>query len=136
MDDRDEVRDLIVELRALRTREEAVIERLEEAATRRELAGGRDTRTATGQRKFHEGDRVFIKNKIRRPANSNRNWTATKERKATVTRVTRGQVHFITDNNTVSWRAPDNLETQRHINEDDVWGLFEPGQHPDDRPGL
>ena len=58
-----------------------------------------------------QGDRVTIKNKIRRPAtcSDETKWTKEKERVATVTRVTKDQIHFVTDNGTRTWRAPNNL---------------------------
>jgi hypothetical protein len=60
---------------------------------------------------IRRGDRVTIKNKIRRPAtcSDESKWTKEKERVATVTRVTNDQIHFVTDNGTKTWRAPNNL---------------------------
>jgi hypothetical protein len=47
-----------------------------------------------------QGDRVVIRNKIRRPATctADTQWTKEKEQIATVTRVTPSQIHFVTDN--------------------------------------
>jgi hypothetical protein len=58
-----------------------------------------------------QGDRVVIRNKIRRPATctTDTQWTKEKEQIATVTRVTPSQIHFVTDNGTRTWRAPNNL---------------------------
>lgn len=58
------------------------------------------------------GDRVRVKNKVKKPATwiSETPWSANKERIATVTRVTPLQIHFVTDNGTRTWRAPNNLE--------------------------
>ena len=60
---------------------------------------------------IRRGDRVTIKNKIRKPAtcSNETEWTKEKERIATVTRVTNEQIHFVTDNGTKTWRAPNNL---------------------------
>lgn len=57
------------------------------------------------------GDRVKIKNRVRKPQNwpTEKDWTESKERTATVTKVTPKQIHYITDNGTQTWRAPHNL---------------------------
>lgn len=62
-----------------------------------------------------KGDRVRITNQIRRPAvwPSSVAWddeTKEKERRATVTHIYKDQVHFITDNGTKTWRAPNNVK--------------------------
>ena len=61
-----------------------------------------------------KGDRVRITNQVRRPAiwPSAVAWneeTKEKERRATVTHIYKDQVHFITDNGTKTWRAPNNV---------------------------
>jgi hypothetical protein len=57
------------------------------------------------------GDRVRITNKIRRPTSWPEDipWTEEKERVGTVTRLTKNQVHFCTDNGRVTWRATQNI---------------------------
>jgi hypothetical protein len=124
--DEEEERNLINELEALNLRATEIIERL---ATRD--AGkrtGRATRahdweviakptttssvselTINGLKK---GDRVRIKNKVIKPATwpIERPWIKEEARRATITRVTRDQIHFVTDNGTATWRAPNNLE--------------------------
>ena len=57
------------------------------------------------------GDRVRITNKIRRPTSwpAAIPWTEDKERVGTVTRLTKNQVHFRTDNGRVTWRATHNI---------------------------
>ena len=57
------------------------------------------------------GDRVRIKNRVRKPATwtSKVEWTEAKERVGTVTRVTPEQIHFVTENGTQTWRAPNNV---------------------------
>jgi hypothetical protein len=44
------------------------------------------------------GDRVHIKNKLKKPADWNNSVKWVEERRATVTRVLKGQIHFVTDN--------------------------------------
>jgi dsDNA-specific endonuclease/ATPase MutS2 len=58
------------------------------------------------------GDRIRIKNKVKKPQNwpADKEWTESKERSATITKVTDKQVHFITDNGNHTWRAPHNLK--------------------------
>jgi hypothetical protein len=59
-----------------------------------------------------KGDRVRVKNRVRKPATwtSTTEWTEAKERVATVTRVTQDQIHFVTENGTRTWRAPNNVQ--------------------------
>lgn len=105
--------DLIEELRALRIRETAIIAQLEEVNTRA-TAGTQEPRTsnrvAATANGLKRGDRVRIRNKIRRPATAGPEWTEARERLATVTRVTPDQVHITTDNGTRTWRGPNNLQ--------------------------
>lgn len=63
-------------------------------------------------RVFKVGDRVQIKNKVRKPSNWPREvqWSEELERTATVTRVTPRQVHFITDNGTQTRRPPNSIQ--------------------------
>jgi hypothetical protein len=97
---------LIEQLRLLQLEQASVIARIE-------ALNSTHTDTVTRERVngIAEGDRVRIKNKVRKPAtwSSAVVWTEAKERLATVTRVTRDQVHFVTDNDTRAWRAPNNL---------------------------
>ena len=62
---------------------------------------------------FKAGDKVTVINQIRRP----RTWTGSwdpaaiiAERRATVTHTVQGQVWFVTENGTETWRAPGNLQ--------------------------
>jgi hypothetical protein len=61
---------------------------------------------------YKKGDRVYIKNEIRKPSNwkTYNNWTAAKERYATVTEVTDARVFFTTDNGVDTWRQRKNLK--------------------------
>ena len=118
-DEEDSIEDLLEDLRQLRIRETAIIARIQSAAERR----GRPTAFAAANRSgeqeqppsvtnvhFAIGARVRIKNKIRRPATAGGDWTEDRERVATVTGVRVDQVHFVTDNGTRTWRAPNNLQ--------------------------
>lgn len=85
------------------------------ASTRQQQKATRTTTPLTVNG-ITRGDRVTIKNKIRRPATctDETEWTKEKERVATVTRVTNDQIHFVTDNGTRTWRAPNNLSKLRN----------------------
>jgi hypothetical protein len=106
------VEDIIRELQALRIRV-AHLERANERVAQPERANearspsARETPVANGLR---IGDRVRVTNKVRRPATAGSDWSEARERLATVTRVTREQVHIITDNGTRTWRGPNNLK--------------------------
>jgi hypothetical protein len=99
------VQGLIEELRALRLREERVIERLEEAHRGNEAAN-------VTRHRYRKGDRVFIKNKVRKPAKSTSEWNVEQERYATVKVVDEeaDRIHLRTDNNTHTWRAHKNVK--------------------------
>jgi hypothetical protein len=88
---------LIKELKELRLKEAAVIERIE-AVTRR----GSERLVEKGA--YEAGDRIYINNNIRRPLRASPNWSAASERRATVTDVKGDRVHFVTDNGTKTWR--------------------------------
>lgn len=57
------------------------------------------------------GDRVLVKNKVKRPATWNiaDAWNQQAAQRATVTHFYKDQVHFITDNGVSTWRARNNL---------------------------
>jgi hypothetical protein len=55
------------------------------------------------------GDRIYIKNKLKKPADWKNSIKWVEERRATVTRVLEGQIHFVTDNGVRTWRAPNNV---------------------------
>ena len=113
MEDID-VQELIAELSALRIR----VARLEADRDRENAA--RAAPVAAEAVVFGDlrvGDQVRIRNRVRKPATWPRNttWSEERERTATVTRVTPEQVHFITDNGTRTWRAPNNLTRLRNL---------------------
>ena len=107
--------ELIEELRELRIRETAVIAQLEQVNDRartntQESSTSGSNRTAATANGLKRGDRVRIRNKVRRPATAGPTWNEAKERLATVTRVTTDQVYITTDNGTRTWRGPNNLQ--------------------------
>jgi hypothetical protein len=97
-----DVEDLITELKELKLR----VARLE-----RDNKANTDT-TKVQDSTISVGDRVRIKNKIRKPQHwpADKGWTDSKERTATVTKTTPTQIHFTTYNRTQTWRAPHNLQ--------------------------
>jgi hypothetical protein len=106
------VEDLIEELHSLRIRVSQVEAELSAQRQARPLENEqRVTLTPIG---LSKGDCVRVINHIRRPAvwPSTIVWdeiTKEKERNATITHIVKDQVHFITDNGTKTWRAPNNL---------------------------
>ncbi len=113
---------LINELKALKIKESEIKVRESQIISEIELINERKQRQVTTKTTSHQlqtplsvngfkqGDRVVIKNKVIKPATRiDATWTKEKEQVATVTRVTENQVHFITDNGTRTWRAPNNL---------------------------
>jgi hypothetical protein len=61
---------------------------------------------------FKKGDRVRVRNALKKPATWPRDaiWRKELAQIATVTHLYRGQVHFTTDNGVKTWRASNNLE--------------------------
>ena len=130
MEGKKTVQELIDALKTLQLQEATLTEQLEEAIeneTRRgdqrheSAAPIRETiRQAVSQRNFLNGDylrgdRIWIKNKIQKPANWDNRiaWFERDAKAATVTKVVRKgsfkQIHFITDNGIRTWRAPNNV---------------------------
>jgi len=116
----NELKDLKIQESELKDRESQIILQIEAITTTR--ADTTEYATVPTRHKvtqttldtvngIRQGDRVIIKNKIRKPATctDNTEWTKEKECVATVTRVTKEQIHFVTDNGTNTWRAPNNL---------------------------
>jgi hypothetical protein len=118
MDGDDEIDSLIAEWESLRIRATVVVELLEAAQARR---SNRPTPVASASVQvprgptingFARGDRVRIKNKVNKPASwpAARVWDKDAARFATITEVTREQIHFVTDKGVRTWRAHNNLE--------------------------
>ena len=107
----EQVEDLILELKSLNLHRNEIFAQLEatytgyasEETATRPIAGS----IANG---INKGDRIRIRNKVKKPAAWTRPWEKEKERTATVNRVTATQVHCITDNGVETWRAPNNVE--------------------------
>ena len=112
----NEVGHLIAELKALKIRASTIVAQLE--AHKQEGPRNEGNKTSTGNEQeftvngLKKGDRVRIKNKVKKPATwpDERPWIKEAARLATITRVTKDQIHFRTDNGTATWRAPNNLE--------------------------
>ena len=70
--------------------------------------------TAPTHVEFTTGDRVFVTNRVRKPTlwNPRKEWTAEKERHATVTKVNGYRIQIRTDNGVETWRAEKNLNKQ------------------------
>ena len=95
MDSEDVVAKLITELKDLRIR----VAQLEAVAAPNQGQAERSDSTAAASQ-LRPGDRVQIKNKVRKPAtwSSSAEWNQEKAQKATVTHHYKEQVHFETDN--------------------------------------
>ena len=97
----EQIEDLIRELNELRIRETvliaAAISRLQAAPN---IVNG-----------IEVGDRVWIKNKVQKPAHwrSQTPWIKSEYRTARVTKISTRQIFVLTDNGIDTWRAPSNL---------------------------
>jgi hypothetical protein len=102
-----QLNDLLEKLKALHIEEASILTQIEELNSARATAA--PEKRVNG---IARGDRVRIQNRVRKPATwtSETEWTEAKERLATVTRVTQEQIHFVTENGTRTWRAPNNLK--------------------------
>lgn len=113
------IEQLIAELRDLRLR----VAQLEAAATNDRVAQPGETAAANESEDstssgvataigFKKGDKVLIKNKLKRPATWPNDvvWNEKLAQRATVTHLYREQVHFVTDNGVKTWRAVNNLK--------------------------
>jgi hypothetical protein len=121
MGTRKSAQELICALKNLRLEEVALTAQLEEAIREIDQEGTeqeavqrerqRERRFVESTHGFARGDRVVITNKLNKPADwpSNAEWIESKGKTATVTRIYKGQVHFLTDNGVSTWRAPNNL---------------------------
>ena len=112
------IEQLIVELRDLRLR----VAQLETAAAndrvaQPETAAASEPEDSTSPGAaaaigFKKGDKVLIKNKLKRPATwpNDVAWDKELAQRATVTHLYGEQVHFVTDNGVKTWRAVNNLK--------------------------
>lgn len=92
--------ELVEELKRLQVREARIIELIEQRTEA-------DYRHAA----LTQGDRVYIKNRVRKPSNWSDTvvWDERVARNATVTRVDGNKVYFTTDNGVCTWRVFSNL---------------------------
>jgi hypothetical protein len=119
-DDDTDINALIADWDALQIRATSIVRRLEAAEARRTSRPDSNPSNAASLREvavngLKVGDRVRVKNKVIKPATwpIERQWIKEEARLATVTKVSREQIHFVTDNGTRTWRAPNNLERIR-----------------------
>jgi len=116
MDERGRMRiqKIIDKLKALKIREENLIQELEEINSNSQ--DRRQARTRNRQAPtYHVGDRIYVTNQVRWPlfASGRADWTAERERQGTVTAVERERVYFDTDNGTATWRLKKNVRPLR-----------------------
>jgi hypothetical protein len=117
MNDDDDIKALIAEWQTLRIRADAIVRQLEAANARRTIVDTVTSATTADDcdltvNGLRKGDRVRIKNKVTKPATwpIEKPWHHEEARLATITRVTKEQMHFRTDDGVSTWRAPNNLE--------------------------
>jgi hypothetical protein len=105
MDKDQTIEQLIAQVQALQIR----VTQLESARDERTVFVGASVAASI---EFKQGDRVRIRNALKKPATWPRNieWKKELAQVATVTHTHRDQVHFVTDNGVKTWRAPNNLE--------------------------
>ena len=123
MEKRKTIQEIIDALRTLRLQEADLTAQLEEAIEDRQHSSDTARATVVTHSKektdedhaFPRGKRIWIKNKLRKPASWNNDveWIEKEARTATATRVVvegqTKQVHFVTDNGVHTWRAPNNI---------------------------
>ncbi len=99
----DQVALLIQELRSLKLRESLLLDELE-------VASGRSSSNARASSTLSVGDRIRVRNLIRKPSDWTRPWKTSISRLATITAVQNDRVYFITDNGLETGRAMKNVE--------------------------
>jgi hypothetical protein len=118
MDKDNLIASLTAELQELRIRvtqiERAVgptQEEIERRATRAAEEYERSARRAAAS-SFQTGDRIRIKKNLKKPADWDNTveWTQERAQLATVTKISKKQVWFVTDNGIHMWRAINNIE--------------------------
>ena len=105
----ERVEELINELQALRIRQTAIINEIQQAIREETGHNGQNdieeddvNVRVQGAFGFSRGDRVRIKNKVKKPATAGPAWSESRERLATVTKIRVDQVHIRTDNGTMT----------------------------------
>jgi hypothetical protein len=126
MERRKTIQELTSALKTLRLQEADLTAQLEQAVGNREHTGVASNTTGEEREKdgqslhgFAKGDRIWIQNKLHKPANWHNEfkWIEQEGKTATVTDIlVKGptiQVHFVTDNGVKTWRAPNNVRLLR-----------------------
>jgi hypothetical protein len=111
MDD-NEINDLISELKTLKIRASIIVKQLEAVNVRRTSVSNGTTMPIANNERALTVNGLIAGIKVNKPATwpIEKAWVREESRLATVTRVTREQIHFVTDNSITTWRAPNNLE--------------------------
>ena len=107
--DEPSVGQFIQKLKAVRLEESAILAQIERRLHHNAGGARRPSNEGMEDSPITCGDRKRIKNKLKRPADWNNTIEWVEERRATVTRVLEGQIHFVTDNGVRTWRAPNNV---------------------------
>ena len=123
MEEDKKIEELTQALAKIKVEETHLKAQLTETLLRRARRSDQKTQQTTYTDRIHgfaQGDRVWVQNAIRKPANwDDSAGTWKQEKRATVTEVLiKGptvQVHFETDNGVKTWRAPNNLRICRRL---------------------
>ena len=112
--DRDTtIQDIVSKLKELRLQEVVLTQQLEEALKQPNTTS--PARRKDCRNNFTKGGKIFIKNRLKKPANwtGSAPWNETEGKTATVTNVIKrgdiDQIHFVTDNGVHTWRACNNI---------------------------
>ena len=111
-DDKEVIKHLVIELTALRIRvTQLEVELTATASTTRAAAAEAESVEKATAAVIKVGDRVRIKNTLRKPANwpVQKEWDRDQAQLATITHLKKDQIHFVTDNGVKTWRAVQNL---------------------------
>lgn len=108
---RSSLESLVQELKELRIRQGEIIAELEE-----------HTRPSNEEPvNFRRGDRVYVINRVRKPASWNNNnvWREAEAKRGTVTYCERDRIYFTSDNGVRTWRLAHNLQRINETSEDE-----------------
>jgi threonyl-tRNA synthetase len=109
-DDKEVIKHLVIELTALRIRvTQLEVELTATASTTRAAAAEAESVEKATAAVIKVGDRVRIKNTLRKPANwpVHREWD--RDQAQLATHLKKDQIHFVTDNGVKTWCAVQNL---------------------------
>ena len=124
MEKKKTIQELINALKVLSLQKADLTEQLERAIAEKNCEEGtyeavavasEERETKRDRQDFSCGDRIWIINKLHKPANwdNSLEWKESEGKTATVTEVLikgpNKQVHFVTDNGVRTWRAPNNV---------------------------